>query len=277
MSEIALLDGACGTCLWEKAQNKLPVWQYNIEEPEIVAALHREYIDAGSEIVLANTFSANAPSMKNTPYTVEQIVSAGMELAHTAADGRARIGLDVGPLTELLEPYGDLEEDEAFAIFDQQLRAGVAGRPDLILLETFMDIELLKIAVKAAAPFDLPIFCSMSFGPVGKTIMGNSVRDMVEGLRDLPVAALGLNCSLGPQEAAPLMAEFRQYTDLPLLFKPNAGKPVPVNGHMEMQVDAAAFVRDCLPALDHGVRYLGGCCGTSPAYIRALRAALQNR
>ena len=277
MAEITLLDGACGTFLWEKAAKKLPVWQYNLVEPDIVADVHRAYAEAGSEIVLANTFSANELSMRNTPYTVEQIVPAGVELARQGAGGKATVGLDIGPLPILLEPYGDLEEDEAFAIYDRQIRCGVQARPDLILLETFLDVEMLKVAVRAAAQFDLPIFCSMSFEAVGKTMMGNSVRDMVETLADLPVVALGLNCSLGPQDAAPLMRQFRDCTDLPLLFKPNAGKPVPVDGELVMEFDPDTFVADCLPALDAGVRYIGGCCGTSPDYIRKLKAALQAR
>lgn len=277
MEHMTLLDGACGTFLWEKAQEKLPVWQYNIVEPEIVAELHREYAEAGSEIVLANTFSANALSLRNTPFSVEQVVPAGVELARQGAGGKAKVGLDIGPLTMLLEPYGDLTEEEAFEIYDQQIRCGVQANPDLILMETFLDVEMLKVAVRAAAQFDLPIFCSMSFEAVGKTMMGNSVRDMVEALADFPVAALGLNCSLGPHDAAPLMRQFQECTDLPLLFKPNAGKPVPVDGELVMQFDPDTFVTDCLPALDAGVRYIGGCCGTSPDYIRKLKTAIEAR
>lgn len=276
MQKVVLLDGATGTNLWERTGTQFPIWQYNIENQEAVAALHRDYVDAGAEIILANTFGVNAMGLHNSPYTVEA-VAAALEAAHAGAGGRAKVALDVGPLPMLLEPYGDLEEDEALAIFDEQIRAGAAGKPDLIFLETFMDIELLKLAVRAAAPYDLPIFCSMSFEACGKTIMGNSVADMVEGLKGLPVAALGLNCSLGPDAAAPLMAEFRKHTDLPLLFKPNAGKPVLVDGRQEMQFDIGTFVADALPALDAGVTYLGGCCGTTPDYIRALSAAVQAR
>ena len=274
MSKLVLLDGASGTCLWAKARKQVPVWQYNVEEPNIVVELHREYVEAGSRIVLSNTFGANALSVQGTGYQVEPVVAAGVALAREAVGDRAKVALDVGPLTQLLEPCGDLTEAAAYEIFDQQLSAGAAEKPDLIMLETFMDIELLKIAAKAAARHGLPIFCSMSFEASGRTIMGNSVRDMVEGLRDLPVAAVGLNCSLGPHDAAPLMKEFRACTDLPLIFKPNAGKPVTVNGHTEMQFDVDTYIADTLPALDCGVTYLGGCCGTDPSYIRAMRLAV---
>ena len=274
MGKIVLLDGASGTCLWAKAKNQVPVWQYNVEEPAIVSQLHREYVEAGSRIILANTFGANAMSVKGTGYQVEEIVSAGVALAREGAGDRAGVALDVGPLTSLLEPCGDLTEAEAYEIFDQQISAGAAAGPDLIQIETFMDIELLKIAVKAAAKHGLPIFCSMSFEASGRTMMGNSVRDMVEGLKGMPVSAVGLNCSLGPHDAVPLMKEFQAATDLPLIFKPNAGKPVTVNGRTEMQFDMDTYVADSLPALDYGVTYIGGCCGTDPAYIRCMAQAV---
>ena len=277
MSEIVLLDGASGTRLWEKAEKQVPVWQYNLLQPAIVKELHQEYREAGSQILLTNTFGANALSMRNTPFTVRDSVAAGVAIAREAAGDGARVALDVGPLAVLLEPYGDLTEEEAFEIFDEQISAGIPEGPDLIFIETFMDVEMLKVAARAAAKHGLPVFCSMSFEKSGRTIMGNSVADMVEGLKDLPVSAVGLNCSLGPDAAAPLMKTFRDCTDLPLLFKPNAGKPVLVDGKTEMQFDVDTFVEDCMPAVEAGVTYLGGCCGTSPAYIRRLAEVLSQR
>ena len=277
MSEIVLLDGASGTRLWEKAEKQVPVWQYNLLQPAIVKELHQEYREAGSQILLTNTFGANALSMRNTPFTVRDSVAAGVAIAREAAGDGARVALDVGPLAVLLEPYGDLTEEEAFEIFDEQISAGIPEHPDLIFIETFMDVEMLKVAARAAAKHGLPVFCSMSFEKSGRTIMGNSVADMVEGLKDLPVSAVGLNCSLGPDAAAPLMKTFRDCTDLPLLFKPNAGKPVLVDGKAEMQFDVDTFVADCMPAVEAGVTYLGGCCGTSPAYIRRLAEVLSQR
>lgn len=277
MSEIVLLDGAVGTSLWEKTENKVPVWQYNVDDPKIVGELHREYADAGAQIILANTFGANAMSMKSTHYTVKEVVTNAMEIIHDSIDGRAKIALSIGPLSVLLEPYGDLTEEEAYEIFDEQISYGVAGKPDVILIQTFMDIELMKIAAKAASKHNIPIFCAMTFDASGHTMMGNTVADMVEGLKDYPIAAVGLNCSLGPDAAAPLMKEFRQHTQLPLLFKPNAGKPIVVDGKTEMQFDIDTFVQDSLPVLDYGVTYIGGCCGTNPAYIRKLKEALDSR
>ena len=269
--DIVLLDGAVGTSLWEKTENKVAVWRYNIENPEIVLQLAREYVDAGAQIVLANTFGANRIAVKTSGYSVQEVVSKGVRLAKQAVDGRAKVALSAGPLPLLLEPYGDMTEDECYEAFDEQISAGVAEGPDIIMLQTFMDIEMMKIAVKAASKHNLPIFCMMTFTEVGKTMMGNSVEDCVEELKDLPVTAIGINCSLGPEKAVPVVKQFRQYTDLPLIFKPNAGMPIQGSAAGATEYDIDAFVEGCMPALDCDVKYIGGCCGSNPAYIRALK------
>lgn len=276
MSEkIVLLDGAVGTSLWEKTENKVPVWRYNIENPAIVTELNSEYAEAGAQIILANTFGANGGAVAHSPYTVDQVVTAGVRLAKQAVGGRAKIALAVGPLTGLLEPYGDITADQARALFEEQMSAGMKESPDLICIQTFIDLEMMKIAARVAGGFGVPVFCTMSFEPVGKTMMGNSVQDMVEGLKDCRVDAIGLNCSLGPDTAVPIIRTFRQCTDLPLIFKPNAGKPTFVDGQPRMSFDIETFVKDSLPALDCGVSCMGGCCGTNAAYIRRLGQRLR--
>lgn len=270
-NDIILLDGAAGTNLWAKAGNTAPVWQYNITNPGIVAELEEEYVQAGSQIILSNTFAANASSLKNTGYDVTDVVSRALSIAQETVAGRAKIGLDVGPLNELLEPYGDLTEDEAFEIFDQQISAG-ADKADLIFLETFMDLAMMKIAVQAAQKHDKPIMCSFSFDQTGHTMMGNTVDAILKGLSEYNIAAIGLNCSLGPDLAVPVIRQFRSLTDLPLIFKPNAGKPVA--GTDNAEIDVETFAQDCLPAIECGIKYLGGCCGTSPAYIKRLAEKL---
>ena len=270
--DIVLLDGAIGTGLWEKADDKVPVWRYNIENPAIVKELAREYAEAGSQIIHTNTFSANRITLQRSDYTVTQFVSAAVRLAKEALGDSAKASLDIGPLPMLMEPYGDLTEEEAFEMFDEQISAGVTEKPDLITLETFSDADMLRIAAEAAAKHGLPIFTMMTFTEVGKTIMGHSVERFIETIADLPVTAVGLNCSLGPDKAVPIIASFRQYTDLPLIFKPNAGKPILAeDGSEKVQYDVDTFVEDSMPALEHDVKYIGGCCGSSPAYIRALK------
>ena len=273
--DIVLLDGAIGTGLWEKADDKVPVWRYNIENPAIVKELAREYAEAGSQIIHTNTFSANRITLQRSDYTVTQVVSAAVRLAKEALGDSAKASLDIGPLPMLMEPYGDLTEEEAFEMFDEQISAGVTEKPDLITLETFSDADMLRIAAEAAAKHGLPIFTMMTFTEVSKTIMGHSVERFIETIADLPVTAVGLNCSLGPDKAVPIIASFRQYTDLPLIFKPNAGKPILAeDGSEKVQYDVDMFVEECMPALDFDVKYIGGCCGSSPAYIRALKSRI---
>lgn len=273
--KLVLLDGAVGTGLWAKTDDKVAVWRYNLEDPRIVQELHQEYLDAGAQIILANTFGANRMALRGTDYTVEEIVSAGVRLAREALAGRAETALSIGPLPVLLEPYGDLSEEEAYELFDQQISAGAAEKPDHIFLQTFMDLRMLQIAARAAVRHGIPVSAMMTFTEVGKTMMGNSVQDFVEGMREFPLTAVGLNCSLGPERAVPVIAAFRQYTDLPLMFKPNAGKPVSQGDGTTVEYTADIFVEDSLPALDADVTYIGGCCGSDASYIRALRGRLR--
>lgn len=281
MKKAVLMDGASGTRLWNMAEalgyGKDPVWKYNVDHPEIVRQLAMDYIDAGSQIILANTFGANGPAVKrSSDYTVEQVVRAGVRIAKEAAAGTGvKVALDVGPLTMLIEPYGDLTEEEAEEIFSEQIGSGMLEEPDLILLETFLDLEMMKVAARVAKKYDVPVLCTMTFEGRGRTMMGNSVEDIVEELSELGVDGVGLNCSQGPETALPIILEFAEKTQLPLVFKPNAGKPVLAeDGSVLTAYDAATFVRDVESALDK-VAYVGGCCGSSPDYIRALKARLE--
>ena len=274
--KITLLDGAVGTELWAKAEKngwkKEPVWKYNIDHPQIVAELAREYADAGSDILLSNTFGANAPSVqKSSSYSVSEVVSAGVKIAKEAVGGRGiRVGLDAGPLSELMEPYGDLTEEEVAEIYAEMFEAGVGAGADLIFLETFIDLAMLRVAAEEAKKYGVPVFCSLSFERLGKTMMGNSPEDMIEELEPLGVDAIGMNCSLGPELAVPIIRKFAGKTSLPLLFKPNAGLPVmKADGTVSTEYSAKAFVDGIAPALDF-VDYIGGCCGSAPSYIREL-------
>ena len=272
---ITLLDGALGTSLWEKAEDTVPVWRYNIENPGIVKELHSEYIAAGSKMILTNTFGANAGAVAHSPYTVKEVVSRGVKLAKEAAEGTdVKVALSIGPLSVLLEPYGDLTEEEAAAIYEEQIGAGMAEGADSIILETFMDVNMMAVAVNVAKKYSVPVFCMMTFEKAGKTMMGQSVQDVLDVLIPMGIDGIGLNCSLGPDLAIPIMEEFHEKTDLPLLFKPNAGPPVTdANGIVTTAYDANTFVNDVLPAVGF-VSYIGGCCGTNPSYIQCLHDRL---
>ena len=277
MKKPVLLDGAVGTSLWELAEangvEKVPVWRYNLEHPEFVRTLCRRYADAGAQIILANTFGANGPSVKRASDTsAAEVVAAGVRIAKEALAGTGRkVAVSAGPLTQLVEPWGDMSVQEAQAIYEEQIGAGVDAGADLILLQTFIDLHLMEIATRVAVRYGLPVFCAMTFEKVGKTMFGNSVQDVIDALTPLGVAAVGMNCSLGPDLALPVIREFAEKTDLPLVFKPNAGKPIlAADGSTVADYDAETFVREVAPALAF-VDYIGGCCGSNPEYIRLLK------
>lgn len=278
--KITLMDGAVGTTLWGIAEangvKKEPVWKYNVEHPEFVEELTKRYLEAGCEMILANTFGANGPAVKrSSPYTVAEVVSAGVGIAKKVLDGTGvKAVLSLGPLTQLLEPYGDLEEEECAAIYDEMLDAGAGAGADMILIQTFMDLEMMRVATVEAKKYGLPVMCSMTFEKNGKTMFGNSVEDTIDTLSPLGIEAIGLNCSLGPDLALPIIKEFSEKTDLPLLFKPNAGKPIlSADGEAVSPYTAKRFAEEVKPALQY-VSYIGGCCGSDADYIKEIKKML---
>ncbi len=271
MNKVKFLDGSVGTCLWEMSKVKGNVWLLNMTHSDIVLDLHKNYVKAGSHIISSNTFSVNALSIKESDYTVDEVITKAIQIAKEAVkDTDVKVAFDIGPLTELLEPYGDLTEDECEKIYSEIIESGMKQSPDLFFFETFMDVEMLKIAVKIASKYDIPIFCSMTFEPIGKTIMGNSVDDMLEELAEYKIDAVGLNCSREPTELMSVIKSFREKTDMPLIFKPNAGLPQQLGDKSVYETDMDIFANDMFEASKLGEIYLGGCCGTNPSYIKKL-------
>jgi 5-methyltetrahydrofolate--homocysteine methyltransferase len=286
--KVVLMDGAVGTSLWEKTEDKVPVWRYNIENPDIVRELHEEYIDAGAEIILANTFAANGSEVaRASSYTVDQIVSTGVKIAKDTVRGRAKVALSIGPLTGLLEPFGEIPIEKAKELFEEQIESGVKEAPDLIYIQTFFDLKMIEIAAEAADRAGLPILCSMSFmggskkkkkSKKARTIMGNTVKDIVASLsRFENVCGIGLNCSMGPVEALPIVKEFKEESDMPIVFKPNAGKPALGEDGLVSGFDIETFAEDVSQAADLGATYIGGCCGANAAYIKRLGERIRER
>ena len=265
-----LLDGAFGTSLWKKAGErgieKVPTWRYNIEHPELIRELVSEYKEAGSEIIQANTFSANCFSLKGTGYEVSEVIKAGVRCTKEALSGTGvKTFLSCGPLPVMIEPYGDTEESEAADCYREIFEAAVTEAPDIITLETFMDLNMLRIALCEAKKTGLPVFCTMTFEKSLRTVMGNTIEDICRVLSDGGADAVGMNCSLGPDEAFPVIKRFSECTSLPLIYKPNAGLPG------DSSFDKKGFADSVMPAVQY-VSYLGGCCGTDPAYIKELAA-----
>lgn len=268
-----LLDGSCGSFLWNLAEeagiDKVLPWIFSIEHPELLSRMHRAYIDAGAEMIQTNTFSANRDSVTRfSQYTVAQVVESAVAAARKAAEGTdVKVYLSSGPLTRLMEPFGNLKRDECAEIYDEIFEPAVKAGVDAIMLETFMDIEMMKIAAGQAKKYGLPVICSMTFEKRHRTMMGNTVAQICSELEPLGVDALGMNCSKGPKEGLEIIKEFREHTELPLYFKPNSG--------MGDSYDACTFAEEVEPALEY-VSYIGGCCGCDDSYIRELRRKIQS-
>lgn len=270
-----LLDGAMGTMLQQKGVKPGTVMEtLSITAPEWIEDIHRAYRAAGSEILYANTFGANRLKLEKTGYSVEQIVSASISIAKRAADG-ALCALDIGPTGKLLEPNGSLSFEDAYEVFAEVVKAGVSAGADLIVIETMTDLYEMRAALLAAKEHStLPVLCTMTFEADGRTFTGTDIRSAAISMTALGADAVGINCSLGPKEAGLLVQTMHEVTDLPTILKPNAGLPDPETGVYD--VDALQFAVDIAAAASNGVSFIGGCCGTTPEYIRAVKQAIAN-
>ena len=247
----------------------------NITHPELIESFHRRYIDAGSDIVYANTFGANAYKLQDSGYSVEEIIGAGVKIARKAVEGTdALVALDIGPIGQLLEPAGSMKFDEAYEYYKQQILAGKDA--DVIVFETMTDLYELKAAVLAAKEnCDKPILTTMTFERNGRTFTGVSPACAAVTLTGLGVDALGVNCSLGPDELEPVVSEMSKYTNLPLVIKANAGLPDPNSNEYNIMPDK--FAECVCSLLKYGVKVIGGCCGTNPDYIAKIKSEVADR
>jgi len=276
--EFIILDGAMGTMLQQKGMPLGAVPEVmNIEHPDWLLDIYKRYIAAGSDIIYANTFGANRYKTQNCGYTVEQLISSAVGLAKQAvaeSGTNTLVGLDLGPIGQLLEPTGTLCFEDAYELFAEQVRAGAAAGADLIAIETMTDLYEMKAALLAAKEnCSLPVLCTMTFEQTGRTFTGCSISAMGLTLEGLGADAVGINCSLGPKELVPLVEELRQWINLPIIAKPNAGLPDPNNDSYD--ISPLEFAESMATLAKLGVKILGGCCGTNPDYITALAQALQ--
>ncbi len=289
--KVLLFDGATGTMIQKTG---IPVGKVpellNFTHPDVIESIHAAYFTAGSDVVSSNTFGANAYKTEGCGYTVDQIITQGVTLAKRAArqaeeaakakgeGGSKYVALDVAPIGKLMEPYGPLSFESAYALFREQIESGARAGADLILLETFTDIYEMKIAVLAAKECcDLPVFCSLTFQEDGRMLMGTDPVTAVSILQDMGIDALGLNCSLGPKQMIPVVREFLRYSKIPVLVQPNAGLPSLVDGKTVYDVTIAEYTEIMLSFVEEGLAIGGGCCGTTPDYICALAEALKEK
>ena len=283
--EVLYFDGGMGTLLQEKGlkAGELPeVW--NIEHMEEVIEIHRQYFEAGSDIVLTNTFGANALKFRDSSYELSDIVTAAVIHVKEAAslgvhDGReVYAALDVGPTGKLLKPMGDLDFEDAVRAFGEVMRCGEEAGADLIHIETMSDTYEMKAAVLAAKEqTNLPVFATMIFDEKGRLLTGGDVCSAVAMLEGLGVDALGINCGLGPEQMLPIFQEIVSHTSVPVIVKPNAGLPKQKDGAVYYDVDPAEFASVMEKIVEGGAAVAGGCCGTTPAHIRKMIETLGRR
>ena len=238
-----VLDGAMGTMLQQKGMELGTVPEtLNITKSDWIVDIHKQYIEAGADVVYANTFGANRYKMKNTGYTVDELINAAIANAKEAAKGTdAMVALDMGPIGQLLEPTGNLSFEEAYDIFKEEVVA--AKDADIIVIETMTDLLETKAAVLAAKEnSNLPVITTMTFEENKRTFTGCSVSAMCLTLEGLGVDAMGVNCSLGPKDLIPIVEEISKWTSLPIVVKANAGLPDPVTNTYDVDADEFASI-----------------------------------
>lgn len=274
--EFIILDGGLGTMIQQRGIDlgKIPE-AINITAPHTVKEIHKEYIEAGSDIIYTCSFGVNKYKLTDSGYSVDQLIAAAVNNAREAAEGTGvKIALDVGPIGKMLMPNGELSFEEAYDIFKEQIIAGVNAGIDLIVIETMTDLYEIKAALLAAKEnADVPVICSMTFESNARTFTGTCISSMALTLEGLGADAIGINCSLGPKEFKPLISELSKWTTLPIVAKANAGLPDPERGQYSiLPEEYAEFARDLIP---YGVKFIGGCCGTTPLFISEIKKSIK--
>ncbi len=272
-NNIVYLDGGMGTLLQKSGlqPGELPE-HWNISHPEVIREIHKNYYDSGSNVVNTNTFGAN--TLKFSIDELDEIICHAVknaDEARKASSGEQEkfIALDVGPTGKLLKPLGDLDFEDAVKIFAETIRLGVKYGVDLITIETMNDSYETKAAVLAAKESsDLPIIVTNAYGENGRLMTGANPAVMTAMLEGMGVDAIGANCSLGPKQLMDVMNELLKYCSVPVAFKPNAGLPKSDGKVTYYDVDADEFAQDIKLSVENGVRIVGGCCGTTPEYIK---------
>ncbi len=281
-NNIVILDGGMGTILQSKGllPGELPeVW--NLTHPEIIQEIHAAYFDAGSNVVNTNTFGAN--SLKFEEDELEKIVAAAIKNAEIAkemskAPQEKWVALDIGPSGRMLKPYGDFDFEDAVETFAKTIRLGKKYGADLIFIETMNDSYETKAALLAAKEnSDLPVFVSNAYGEDQKLMTGANPAAMVALLEGMGADAIGVNCSLGPKMLEKTVEEYLKYASVPVILKPNAGLPKSVDGKTVFDVLPQEFAVDVEALIKKGVRVAGGCCGTTPLYIKALTNRVKDK
>ena len=274
-----LLDGAMGSMLYARGLSRDERSEsWGLTHPEVVKSIHKAYYDAGSNLVLTNTFGANG--LYHDDAELEKIITAAVGIARAAAEESGApqekfVALDIGPCGRLIDPLGDLPFDRAAELYGRIARLGAAAGADLVFIETMYDLTETRAALTGAKEnCALPVFVSNTYGEAGALMTGDGPERVVPALEALGAAAVGMNCSQGAEGLAPLAEKYMELTKLPVIFKPNAGLPEIIDGKAIYKTTPAEFAARTAEVARKGVKCVGGCCGTTPAHIAALAHAL---
>lgn len=278
-SGLVIFDGGFGTMIQPHMQlGELPEL-LNLRLPEVVQSVHAAYYAAGSDIVETNTLNANRRKIEKTGHTVAEVVTAAVKNARRAADACGReayVALSMGSTGVMLEPLGDMSFDEACDIYAEMAAAGEKAGADLVLIETVSDLHEIKAAIVGARrTTSLPIAVTVTFMENGRLLTGADVRTTVVTLEALGADIIGMNCGLGPKQMLDLADRLCACASVPVLINPNAGLPRLEDGRSVYTVGPEEFARDAAKLVEKGARLIGGCCGTTPAHIAALRALVE--
>ncbi len=278
---IHIFDGAMGTILQQKGL--LPPGYcpelLNIDKPEEITAVHQQYIDAGSTIVETNTFGASPLKLAhyNLSERAREINIAAVKAARAAAGDKVKIAGSMGPTGKFIKPLGDLDFEDAFENYKVQASALAEGGADYILIETSIDLQEMRAALLAAKEVtNLPVICQLSYSEDGRTVTGTDPQTAAITLDAMGADIIGINCSLGPEQLVPIVKILSENTEKPISVQPNAGLPQLVNGKTTFPMGPEDFGKWAPKLVQAGATYVGGCCGTSPAHIGAIKEALKD-
>lgn len=278
-NSIIVFDGAMGTMLQKKGlkSGECPEY-YNLLHPDIVYEIHKSYIDAGADVIETNTFGANRIKLKsyNLSDKLPEIVKSAVQIARKAAGDKA-VALSIGPIGELMEPFGKLTFDEAYSAFAEVAVEGEKAGADLALIETMSDILEAKAAILAVKEnTNLKVICTMTFQEDGRTLMGTDPVTAVVSLQGLGLDAIGVNCSTGPDMMADIVKKMAEVSRIPILAQPNAGMPHLEDGLTLYDITKEKFAVETKKLLECGASIVGGCCGTTPEFIKLLKAEIHD-
>ena len=277
-----LLDGATGSNL-RKAGMPVGVCaeQWVLEHPEVIRKLQQDYIEAGSQIIYAPTFSANRISLSRHGLEdrLEEMNRKLVAISREASGGRAYVAGDVTTTGKMLEPRGEISYQELFDVYREQIAVLADAGVDLIVAETMLDVEETMVVLDAAASVcELPVMCSLTLEADGSALYGGSAVEMVEALQEMGAAAVGLNCSVGPDQLEAVVSSMKKVAKVPVIAKPNAGMPeIDEKGVAHYNMSPERFADSMKRLIENGAGIVGGCCGTDPEYIRMLASVIREK